>query len=494
MTDPSAADLPTPEHATPNTLSHQPKRTMVAWIAVIVITAFIFGTTFLLGDEAVSTTSSQLAGAINEFQGKYVVGASSMFPMPADDLLGQGELNSGPMNQRHRYIVLVGDLKGSEAAREELSSLSQLMEQEGQGDESGDLVSETDIENHRILKQLYGDEKSHAENLESLTEAERDSLEESLGWYGKLALAPKDHNKAARDAVLAPARRTFLGAIGTFALAIPAFLLGLVGLFVCTVQVWQGKLRPKLPEGSIGTHIYIETFAIWLVALFGIQIVAGVVGSFLPVQLGLFPSLVGFFLSLLALYWPHYCGAKFSDVRRDIGWTMVRPPYLLPVYGVAGYFMALPMLLLGVLLTLLIIVLMSSGNESPLAPVSGPAHPIVLEIAKGNPIVILQVLLLAAVAAPIVEETMFRGVLYRHLRDCSKGFGVFQSVVFSGLLNAFIFAMIHPQGLAAVPALMSLAIAFTLAREFCDSVYPSMLMHGLSNSIVMMISVAIFAT
>jgi membrane protease YdiL (CAAX protease family) len=80
---------------------------------------------------------------------------------------------------------------------------------------------------------------------------------------------------------------------------------------------------------------------------------------------------------------------------------------------------------------------------------------------------------------------MFRGVLYRHLRDGSRWLGTAASVIFSGTVNAFIFAAIHPQGWIAIPALMSLAYAFIIMREWRGTLIPCMVIHGLSNGIVM---------
>jgi membrane protease YdiL (CAAX protease family) len=92
----------------------------------------------------------------------------------------------------------------------------------------------------------------------------------------------------------------------------------------------------------------------------------------------------------------------------------------------------------------------------------------------------------ACVLAPIVEETMFRGVLYRHLRELSQRWAWVWSVLFSGTLVSFIFAVIHPQGLVAVPVLMSLAYGFTIAREWRDSLIPSIFGHALNNSVVVL--------
>ena len=61
----------------------------------------------------------------------------------------------------------------------------------------------------------------------------------------------------------------------------------------------------------------------------------------------------------------------------------------------------------------------------------------------------LQTLFVASVGAPVVEETMFRGVLYRHLRDALGGLGTAASIAVSATLISFLFAVIHPQGVLA---------------------------------------------
>jgi membrane protease YdiL (CAAX protease family) len=89
------------------------------------------------------------------------------------------------------------------------------------------------------------------------------------------------------------------------------------------------------------------------------------------------------------------------------------------------------------------------------------------------------------VVAPVVEETMFRGVLYRHLRELTHGIDRVASLLFSTLISCFIFAIIHPQGVMAVPALMALACGFVLAREWRGTLLPSMIAHGLNNALVL---------
>ena len=80
---------------------------------------------------------------------------------------------------------------------------------------------------------------------------------------------------------------------------------------------------------------------------------------------------------------------------------------------------------------------------------------------------------------------MFRGVLYRHLREVSAGLGLVLSILFSATFASFLFAVIHPQGLEAVPILMGLAFTFCLVREWRGSLIPAMIAHGLSNGLVL---------
>ena len=115
------------------------------------------------------------------------------------------------------------------------------------------------------------------------------------------------------------------------------------------------------------------------------------------------------------------------------------------------------------------------------------AHPIIVDVAHGGFEVRVFLFLLAAVAAPIIEETMFRGVLYRQLRSSTQKFGLLFSIITSVLITSFLFAAIHPQGWIAIPALMSIAIGMNLMREWRGTIIPSMIVHGMSNGIVISI-------
>ena len=93
----------------------------------------------------------------------------------------------------------------------------------------------------------------------------------------------------------------------------------------------------------------------------------------------------------------------------------------------------------------------------------------------------------ASIAAPIVEETMFR-VCCIGTYASRRGVGRFPKFRRQRVVVSFVFAVIHPQGLIAVPLLMALAGGFTIMREWRGSLISCMVAHGLSNAVVLTIT------
>jgi membrane protease YdiL (CAAX protease family) len=105
----------------------------------------------------------------------------------------------------------------------------------------------------------------------------------------------------------------------------------------------------------------------------------------------------------------------------------------------------------------------------------------------------VQLFLLASVAAPIVEETFFRGVLLTHLRSATGRWNQWLSFGLAALVSSILFAAIHPQGLIFIPPLAGLAMGFCVGRAWQGSLIPSMVAHGVSNALVMSLNVILFA-
>jgi membrane protease YdiL (CAAX protease family) len=90
---------------------------------------------------------------------------------------------------------------------------------------------------------------------------------------------------------------------------------------------------------------------------------------------------------------------------------------------------------------------------------------------------------MATVMAPLLEETMFRGVLYGHLRESTARWPRAASVFAGAAIVSVLFAAIHPQGWTGVPVLAALSFSFSLVREWRGSLVAPMVMHCLTNSI-----------
>jgi uncharacterized protein len=87
----------------------------------------------------------------------------------------------------------------------------------------------------------------------------------------------------------------------------------------------------------------------------------------------------------------------------------------------------------------------------------------------------------AAVISPIYEEIFYRGFLYRWLRTRVGLTGAL-------LLSSFIFTVIHIPTYNVMPVNFFSGILFALAYERTGSIWPSVLIHGLTNGIMVLLT------
>ncbi len=479
----------------------------IAWIVIILLTGLMAAIHNIpMGPQS---ADNSVAESMMELQGKLVVGLADLQRQmdpngtaPPPVTLDQLEpMNVGPVSQRDRFVILVAEVLGPEEADRQLERLEQTIAsvEVSRPSLAPEIpVMTDDVERaHNIVRKLYAgaaanpDGHDIVERVDALPEDDRLFLRKKYGWFGKLALLPPDTPDTAARKTLLAGQATKALIVGGGVVAVCMFgLVGLVGLVFMVIRLCSGRLRTGIEPTAANTGVYAETFALWLILFFGLQLVLSVllVAANLNVTGLMAVNVAAFFASLVVLAWPVRRGISWTQVRRDIGLTLGRNPIAEPVIGLAGYAMGLPLLAVGIILTLILMALSAAVGPSPiddLMPAGGPAHPIAGEIAKGGLATKLMILLLASVAAPIVEETMFRGVLYRHLRASSRTLGLAGAVIMGTIVNSFIFAIVHPQGWFAVPALMSLSITFTLLREWRGTLVPSMVVHGTSNGLVM---------
>ena len=475
------------------------KTGIAAWILVGSITLLMFSLVAysqLFPEQKIGGDASSSELLTLQMQGKLIVGQEQLLAFagepPGDTNQSLPEqFDTGSYEQRLCYAILKGELEGPEAVNEQLIQLDTKVL------ENKDVLTLT--EDQAKLRQLI--EKLNREysqgNLDSndiLPLTDRQLIQSRLGWTGQLALLPKETPLTAQRKTLESEALTML--ILIFIIAIGGLGIGLaslISLIVLGIRLRKKKMRSNFEIRFYNHNVYIETFALWMILFFG----SSLGSSFFLTQLeldpanSLFVQLLIFFGSLICLAWPVFRGIPFAQVRKDIGWTCSNP-FKEILSSIPAYLATLSLLLPGFLAMFVLVALVSSFQEthefgSPIAP----GHPIQELIAEGGTKMILMIFLTACVAAPIVEETVFRGILYRHLRDVKSFSARWMSVLFAAVINAIIFAAIHPQGIYGIPVLAMLAIGFSLAREWRGSLVSSMAMHAIHNTLVTCISLVI---
>jgi membrane protease YdiL (CAAX protease family) len=83
-------------------------------------------------------------------------------------------------------------------------------------------------------------------------------------------------------------------------------------------------------------------------------------------------------------------------------------------------------------------------------------------------------------------------VFYRYLRDRFSRWPRWLGVGIAAFVSSAIFAAIHPQGLLAIFVLTTLAMGLALAREWRGSLYTSIAMHALNNSLITGLMLLVF--
>lgn len=473
---------------------------MIAWLVIVLVMGSMIVLTALsrAGEEAQTEANSSDLFPV-QLQGRSIVGQKAFLGTKKKEVKEEGEedekprkrsgtpvpeaLNDGTYEQRLCYVLLINENNGPEEASEKLSELDEKAEEAG-------FEKNEDQEKLRYIVGTVIDSHQQGDmDAEPLTDDEREWLKTKLGWIGELALAPEGtRNKETRKELLAEASWA-MGMMMTMVLLGLLTLMGGVGVAALfAVLFGTGKLKPKFTTRGKSTNIYIETFALWMVVFFvGPQLVAVAIKM---ASIEMSPNVnmlitMGIFLgSLIVLIYPVMRGISFKQVREDIGWTAKEgfvDIFVSPINYVAG----MPLMVCGMICVVVLTVI--SGlfvAEKPFGTGIAAGHPIQDVFAGGEWFSIATMIFMACVAAPIVEETMFRGVLYRHLRELSTNWARWGSVIFSAVFNGLIFAAIHPQGFVAIPLLTCLAVSFSLAREWRDSLIAPMIMHGINNGSV----------
>lgn len=462
-----------------------------SWIVIIFCTCLMMATVFIgqfIEPEEKADSAAVLVAA--NFTGQFALGAEPFDPYQAEKMLDG--LDDGPVPQRLARLVILAEFADKSTKQDNATGTD---EADGKAvldgfDRLREQMSEANYEPTEAERELLAATEEVVRAKLGGTPLPTDhpaveKVESELGFAGRVAAAwSSDDPNASRT--LQENSTAKLVTVVVFGLAVLAAVA--LGVFVAIALggSWiLGWLRSGWSLGSGYGFIHLEAFAVWFVSFFVCQFIVGLVASF--VGLGEKASV---WLTLVIFYVPAVVA---------LGWLSVRHPNPRVAWSEAGFtsrngilvdlgkavlthLAFLPLLALMLLVTVGLTSLVHGGAaaENPFSPPGGPGHPI-QEQFDGQWGTVLLLFLLAAVTAPLVEETVFRGLLYRYLRDVTHRYPVLLSVTVATLVNGFIFASIHPQGLLGIPPLMTLAASMSIAREWSGGLVAPMAIHALNN-------------
>lgn len=298
-------------------------------------------------------------------------------------------------------------------------------------------------------------------------------LEQDLGLYGRLATSFHRNDSATDPAgvyglVRQEVVRTAMSLGGWIAALL---LLFVIALPLSVYTAWrfhtqrnrwgQADLNAKLPSQRAAFLEAMSAF-MWLFLFFAI------LSTWLPMMFQ-------WLAFALPVTWLVLRGVDLDHIVFGVGLHKGRGPLREIGAGLVGYLAGMPVLVAGFALTL---VLMNLTQRDA-------SHPIVGLFANGGFWQKLNLILMACVMAPIFEEIIFRGIFYHYLRGTAAAAG-------AALITGFFFAILHPQGLAAVPMLASIGFVLAMIREWRGSLIASMTAHAFNNLIPVSLLIAIY--
>lgn len=358
-----------------------------------------------------------------------------------------------PVAERVRDAIVYGELEARDRALAELVSLTPDLS-------TADPALADDVV---ALSRLY---ETGSLGVDADTLA---SMRTRHGWFMSLAeVFGKGESDPARRALLEDARgaTVTLGAAMIGVVVVAA--IGLVVLIVAGVRLTRGRWRPRFVPPVPGGSVYLEMFPVFILGF----LLVSVVGSALIAQNTSANASITYQLvfqwSLVAvLFWPIVRGVGAKRARQDLGWHAGSGVLREIGAGAIGYLATVPAYLGAVVISLVLMSLF--GGQS------AGGNPVMEHLQGGPAGRIVLLAMLAIMWAPLVEETIFRGGLYRHLRARS-------SIGAAALITGVLFAFMHGYGPLLTPPLIVLGASFAILREWRGSLVASMTAHVLHNS------------
>jgi len=336
---------------------------------------------------------------------------------------------------------------------------------------------------------------------DAITSDDADYLTKRHDWYAKLLLTHgQPFTTEPRKSIVANGGWLIVVMLGLFGVLLIALVGGIAAAITLGIMASSGKIKARFVPPTPGGSVYIETAAVFvcgflLFKLIGVPLLAQIFkGDSLEGAV-----LAGQWMLVLTIFWPVVRGVRWSEARRAMGLAVAPPRIDRSIQGrtgvvassqrqssvlreigagVFGYFAGLPLLALAMGITILVMFIMGMFGAKEGAEPSMPSNPIVEMITTAPLWQLVLLFTLATIWAPLVEETIFRGCLFRQLRG---RFGI----VLSALASALCFAFMHGYAIFLLMPVFTIGVIFALMREWRGSIISCITAHALHNATVL---------
>ncbi len=374
-----------------------------------------------------------------------------------------------------RAIIMSGEYKGPEAAINRIHDLRNALQIElvGPDEEAMDSVSK-----ELVLAELGALEAIYTHGVDGIEQPMKDQLVARYGVLGQTALTyGMDDNDPTRQPLVTGFGWMMALLFGMMGLMGFGFLIGTVLLVLGITNMASGKMKFRFEKPKPGGSVFLETYSLFLAGFAVLSIGLFILSIKVNPDLGAL-SLPLQWILMAVPAWALLRGMKFGQWRRAIGLHSGEGVLKEIGCGIVGYLAGVPLFLFGVLISFAVLFVQSMMASGSGGPIETPSNPIFDLISDGGLVVILMVFALATVWAPITEELIFRGALFRHLQGRMHW-------VLAALASALLFAYMHSYGPLLVAPIIALGFMFACMRQWRGSIIAAITAHFIHNATIM---------
>lgn len=380
-------------------------------------------------------------------------------PKLAEEGVGTVEAQARAVEEKFRAAMLAGELMSEGEAEKRFAELEVGLK-EG-SPLRGDLAA---------VRRIYEGERP--------TSTEEAGLRERHGYFGELVLT---HNlkdtDAAREKLVGGGMALLLLIFGVGGLVVLAFIAGTVLLIVFMSGYVSGRIPARFVPPTPGGSLAIEMVALFAFGFLVLKALVAAVEMVSPAS-ALWVGLLAQWGLLAVVLWPRFTGARGGLAL--VGWHRGEGVVKEVGCGIVGYLACVPLFITGAVLSVILTLIWAAIERWVFGAPPPPPHNPLFDVVSGKAgmWVVVMIFFLASLWAPIVEETVFRGAMFRQLR--SK-WAVFPAAAFS----AVCFGVMHAYPLLMMGPVIALGFGFAYIREWRGSLIASMTAHCIHNAMVL---------